>query len=253
MEKQVYRINQGSASTRRNSQGSTRKSPSRKRRHSRKSRRIRDLRIRVIAIAAVVLLVLVIIIVRIVANNKPTHLVIEERPELVVDILDYNEYSRPGIALEEINGIVIHYTANPGTTAEQNRDYFQSLSETGETYASSHFIIGQDGTIVQCIPTSEISYASNDRNWDTLSIECCYNNEDGSFEQATYDQLIYLVAWLCTEHDLDPATDVIRHYDVTGKECPLYYVENPDAWERLKQDVADYIEANAVKVEVEEE
>ena len=36
----------------------------------------------------------------------------------------------------------------------------------------------------------------------------------------------------------NPHTDVIRHYDVTGKECPLYYVRNPEAWETFKDDVA---------------
>ena len=30
-----------------------------------------------------------------------------------------NEYSRPGIALSEVNGVVVHYTGDPGTTAEQ--------------------------------------------------------------------------------------------------------------------------------------
>ena len=27
---------------------------------------------------------------------------------------------------------------------------------------------------------------------------------------------------------------VIRHYDVKGKLCPLYYVEHPEAWEQFK-------------------
>ena len=41
---------------------------------------------------------------------------------------------------------------------------------------------------------------------------------------------------------LDPAEDVIRHYDVTGKICPKYYVENEDAWLSFKQDVSTRIE-----------
>ena len=43
---------------------------------------------------------------------------IADRPDFSVELLDYNEYSRPGTALEKVNGIVVHYTANPGTTAE---------------------------------------------------------------------------------------------------------------------------------------
>ena len=60
---------------------------------------------------------------------------------LVQDILPVNEYSRPGIALSEVNGVVVHYTGNPGTTAEQNRSYYKNLAETKETYASSHFYL----------------------------------------------------------------------------------------------------------------
>ena len=37
---------------------------------------------------------------------------------------------------------------------------------------------------------------------------------------------------------------VIRHYDVTGKDCPKYYVENPDAWLRMKSDIAAQIQTD---------
>ena len=47
-----------------------------------------------------------------------------------------------------------------------------------------------------------------------------------------------LTAWLCGTFDLDAEADVIRHYDVSGKICPKYYVENPAAWETFKSDVS---------------
>ena len=165
----------------------------------------------------------------------------ENRPELDVELLTVKPYSRPGTALEKVNGIVIHYTANPGATAIANRNYFENLKDTHTTKASSHFVVGLEGEIVQCIPTAEIAYASNDRNSDTISIECCYKNEDGSFEQATYDSVIRLTAWLCEKFGLT-SEDVIRHYDVTGKLCPLYYVEHEDAWTQFKKDVDTYLQ-----------
>ena len=165
----------------------------------------------------------------------------ENRPELDVELLTVNPYSRPGTALEKVNGIVIHYTANPGATAIANRNYFENLKDTHTTKASSHFVVGLEGEIVQCIPTAEIAYASNDRNSDTISIESCYKNEDGSFEQATYDSVIKLTAWLCAKFGLT-SEDVIRHYDVTGKLCPLYYVEHEDAWAQFKKDVDTYLQ-----------
>lgn len=152
------------------------------------------------------------------------------------DYLTINPYSRPGTRLKNINGVVIHYTANPGTSAENNRSYFQGLAETKLTKASSHYIIGLDGEILQCIPLTEESYASNERNVDTVSIECCHPDETGEFNEKTYASLVSLTAALCEEFDLQEE-DVIRHYDVTKKECPLYYVKHEDAWQTLKQDI----------------
>ena len=43
--------------------------------------------------------------------------VIEEAPDFTVDLLTPNQYSRPQMALKEVKGIVVHYTANAGTTA----------------------------------------------------------------------------------------------------------------------------------------
>ena len=159
------------------------------------------------------------------------------------DYIPVNDWSRPGTPLEDINAVVIHYVGNPGTTARANRNYFASLSSGKEgTYASSHFVVGLEGEVVQCVPLTEVAYASNTRNGDTVSIEVCHPDETGEFSPVTYGRCVELAAWLCREFKLDPETDVIRHYDVTGKECPLYYVEHPEAWERLKADVAAELE-----------
>ena len=161
-------------------------------------------------------------------------------PEYVEkDYLTVNPYSRPGEPLEKINGVVIHYVGNPGTTAHANRNYFESLASGLEnTYASSHFIVGLEGEVIQCVPLTEIAYASNTRNGDTVSIEVCHPAETGEFSPVTYDRTVELTAWLCREFRLDPSQDVIRHYDVTGKECPRYYVEHPEAWDDFRADVA---------------
>lgn len=166
----------------------------------------------------------------------------EGAPPINVELLTPNEWSRPQIALEQIDGIVVHYTANPGSTAQQNHDYFEGLKDSQSTKASSHFIIGLDGEVIQCIPSSEWAYASNDRNRDTLSIECCHPDESGQFTDATYQSLVQLTGWLCHRFDLS-AEDVIRHYDVTGKDCPKYFVEHEDAWVQFRQDVQEYADS----------
>lgn len=161
---------------------------------------------------------------------------LEGAPPLDVQLLTVNEYSRPQIALNEIKGIVVHYTANPGSSAQENRNYFENLKDEQNTKASSHFIVGLEGEIIQCIPSSEISYASNDRNSDTLAIECCHPDETGQFNDATYQSLVRLTGYLCSRFRLT-SEDVIRHYDITGKICPKYFVEHEDSWEQFKKDV----------------
>ncbi len=173
-------------------------------------------------------------------------------PDYDVQLLDVNEYSRPGIPLEKVNGIVVHYTANPGTSAQNNRDYFQGLSVSGETSVSSHFVIGIEGELIQCVPCNEVAYASNDRNSDTISIECCIPDETGKFTDSTYKTLVHLTAWLMGRYGLN-SSDVIRHYDVTGKNCPKYFVEYPSAWEQFKKDVNSYIDSYGTREPIEEE
>lgn len=166
---------------------------------------------------------------------------IAESPEFSVRLLEINEYSRPGTSIDEVKGIVVHYTANPGTTARQNRDYFNGLKDSHETYASSHFVIGIAGEILQCIPCNEIAYASNERNHDTISIECCIPDDTGKFTDETYEALIELTTWLMGRYELN-VEDVIRHYDVTGKSCPKYFVEHEYAWEQFHEDLYSYID-----------
>lgn len=165
------------------------------------------------------------------------------KPDIDVELLTPNPYSRPQTPTDGIKGIVVHYTANPGSTAIQNRNYFEGLKDSHETYASSNFIVGIDGEIVQCIPTNEVAYASNNRNHDTVSIETCHPDATGKFTDATYDSLVHLVGWLCIYLEVSP-DQVIRHYDVTGKSCPLYFVEHKDAWEDFKGDVRSWVEKN---------
>lgn len=162
------------------------------------------------------------------------------KPVITEDFLTVNPYSRPAEPLDGVKNIFVHYTANKNTSARQNRSYFENLGITGETSASAHFIIGYDGEIIQCLPLDEIGYAVKTRNYDSISIECCYRDDNGKFTDATYQSLLQLTAWLLKEYKLAP-NDVLRHYDVGGKKCPLYFVEHEDSWEQFRQDLTDYI------------
>lgn len=157
-----------------------------------------------------------------------------------------NKYSRPQTALKRVTKIAVHYVGNPNTTAKNNRDFFEGLktqiADKTNTYrlnadgsymmyngqrvklrwVSAHFVIGLGGEIIQCIPTSEISYCTNSANNYSISIECCHPDSTGKFTAATEQALAELCAYLCGLFGLT-AEDIIRHYDVTGKQCPLYW------------------------------
>ena len=165
-------------------------------------------------------------------------------PDLPIseEFLTVNSYSRPGLALTTTpKYIVIHYTANPGSTAEQNRNYFENLKDTGQTYASAQFVVGLDGEIIQCVPCNEMAYCSNSYNEFCISIEMCHPDDTGNFNDATYNNCVYLVAQLMNYYNMD-MDSLIRHYDVTGKNCPKYFVEHEDRWEVFKGFVEEYRE-----------
>lgn len=168
---------------------------------------------------------------------------VEKAEELIlpdwvdVQLINIHSTARTGIKLTDIKNIVIHYVGNPGTTAQNNRDYFNKT----DTSVSSHFVVGLEGEVIQCVPLYEKSAASNERNKDTISIEVCHPDKSGKFNNKTYSSLIKLTAYLCNEFSLDE-TEVIRHYDITEKICPKYYVENGDAWEQMKNDIKECLD-----------
>lgn len=128
---------------------------------------------------------------------------------------------------------MIHYVGNPGTTARQNRNWYANP----ESEVSSHFLVGLEGEVIQCVPLYEKSAASNHRNRDTISIEVCHPDKSGKFNDETYAALVELTAWLLETCGLD-VDNIIRHYDITGKQCPKYYVINEDSWDAFKADVS---------------
>ena len=172
--------------------------------------------------------------------------------ELINKLLTINPYSRSGEKQGNIEYIIIHYVGNPNTSAIANRNYFNNLANTHLTYASSQYIVGLNGEIIQCIPDDEVAFHSGSyaMNRKSIGIEVCHPDWEGKFNNKTYKSLIELCAYLCKKYDI-PVSHIIRHYDVTGKDCPLYYVKNPNEWDKLKLDVQKEINGEDVKPEPE--
>ena len=156
--------------------------------------------------------------------------------EIQQKLLTVNQYSRPGTKLKQVKNIVVHWVGNANSTAIANRNYFESLKER-KSFASSHYIIGLQGEIIRCVPENEIAYHANNANSYSIGIDVCHPDWQGKFSETTYKSLISLLADLCKRYNLEPTKAIIRHYDVTKKLCPKYYVENNGAWLQVKQDV----------------
>ena len=208
----------------------------RKRRVRRRRRRRKALILITLELAALVLIITFAIKFFTCNNKNVDRLEVARETEIPdwieVQLIDEGNPSRTGLKLDGVNNIVVHYVGNPQTTAQQNRNFYNQE----DSNVCSHFVVGMDGEIIMCVPLEERSSASNHRNHDTISIEVCHPDETGEFTDESYESLVKLVDWLLDQFALEPE-DVIRHYDITGKECPLYYVEHPDAWDAFIDDL----------------
>ena len=163
-------------------------------------------------------------------------------------------HCRPYRKLERITAIIIHWTANTrrGAGAMANRNYFSSSPKTLEgkpIYASAHFCV-DSVSIVQCLPEDEVGYhvgsskpykpegirikgSSSSPNNVTIGIEMCVN-EDGDFN-ITRQQTILLTRYLTEKYSIT-RQNVLRHFDIPGKDCPKMMLDN-NIWNQFLDEV----------------
>lgn len=135
-----------------------------------------------------------------------------------------------------IEYIVIHYTANNGDTAKNNADYF---SRTPNLSASAHYFVDEN-EIWQSVQDKDTAWHCGGstyihkscRNANSVGIELC-SRKDASgkyyFKNEVVERAIALIKDLMKKYNI-PATNVIRHYDVTGKICPEPMVYDEKKW-----------------------
>lgn len=164
-----------------------------------------------------------------------------------------NEWSRPCTKRNKTTKIAVHYCGNAGSTAKNNRDYFENLRINHSRYVSSNYIVGLEGEVICCVPDEEIAYCTNQANSYSVSIETCHPKDDGVFNDKTYVSLCELCAFLLKKYNLT-IDDLIRHYDVTAKTCPLDWsptkyqsvaIANAK-WQTFKNDVKTVLNGGTV-------
>lgn len=154
--------------------------------------------------------------------------------------------------ISRIKYIVIHYVGATGG-AEANCKYYAN----NKLNASAHYFVGFDGEIWQSVEDKNIAWSVGGSkypntkggkyygictNSNSLSIEMCVRKNGNSwyFEDKTVNSTIELTKYLMEKYNID-SEHVIRHYDVTGKECPYPYVYNntKHTWEDFKKSLEE--------------
>lgn len=151
-------------------------------------------------------------------------------------LLTPNKYSRPGTKLDGVKGVVIHWTANEnaGADADANIRFFENRKYGRTGYGSAHYFVDSE-KIMRCLPESEMAYHVGATSYKTsrfgsypnnctLGVEMCVNS-DGNFK-VVYDQTVELTAMLMKKYKLNVDTELVRHFDVTGKNCPAMFTSN---------------------------
>lgn len=163
-------------------------------------------------------------------------------------------HGRTGTALTP-KGVVLHYVGNPNSTAENNRSWFENGA--GGAHTSAHYIVGLQGETLRLIPETERaqhagkSYGAKwgemakTNNSRYIGIEVCHPDSTGKFNDNTYASLVELVADICKRYGFNPEKDVVRHYDITGKACPLYYVNRQCEWVQLLNEINTVVGGNS--------
>ena len=141
---------------------------------------------------------------------------------------------------QPVRYIVLHYTANNGDTARNNCDYYHRV---GGLQASAHYFCDEHGamqSVRECDTAwhcgARAYWHPECRNGNSIGIEMCSRKRaDGSYyilpetvaNAATLAKDIMQRYGIDTEH-------VVRHYDVTGKRCPMPWVDDPAQWYDFK-------------------
>lgn len=139
--------------------------------------------------------------------------------------------------------IVMHYTANNGDTARNNCDYYHRV---GGLQASAHYFVDEHGamqsvregdTAWHCGAEAGQRYWHPEcRNGNSIGIEMCSRKRaDGSYYilPETVANAAALAKDIMQRYGID-TEHVVRHYDVTGKRCPMPWVDDPAQWAAFK-------------------
>lgn len=147
----------------------------------------------------------------------------------------------------QIRYLIYHFTSNDGDTDEGNAAYFAN----NIVKASAHYF-ADDDSVTQSVPDLRIAYAVGGNlytdvartgggkmygkitNTNSISIEMCDTVRNGVVlaTEATLANALAIGRVLMERYNI-PLSNVYRHFDVTGKHCPRYFMDDAK-WEAFK-------------------
>lgn len=170
-----------------------------------------------------------------------------------------------------IKYLVYHYTANDGDTDENNAKYFHN----NVVKASAHRFVDDDSVTIS-VPDNYVAwhcggglqgsnghtYYKKCTNTNSIGIEMCDTIRNGKYEVTpkTRSNAIALGKELVKKYGIKKE-NVIRHHDVTGKNCPAYFVKDEEAWIKFRNEIFEtenkefktyYIKVNTKSLNVRE-
>ncbi len=151
--------------------------------------------------------------------------------------------------IEPISYLVVHYVGATGS-AQGNAKYFHT-HHASSLNASAHFFVGraaEGGAVYQSVSVADTAWHCGAkqyrhplcRNCNSIGVElCCHKDGRGEwyFDPETVAAAQTLCRSLMAQYHI-PLDHVLRHYDVTGKDCPAPFVADPAAWQAFLKALA---------------
>ena len=165
------------------------------------------------------------------------------KPKMINVTTPLGKYATSGKKRAKTTKIAWHYTGKADCSGKNTvYNWFLPIAQGKiKSYASAHFVCDLDGTIYSMISMPYVAYTTNSANSYSIGIECATTGSDDHYTDKEYVSMVKLGAWLAQYYGLDPRNDFIRHYDVTKKVCPRYFVNNSAKWKQFKLDCYNYM------------
>ena len=157
---------------------------------------------------------------------------------------------------DRIKFIVVHYTANNGDTASGNLNYFAN----NIVKASAHYFVDEK-EVCQSVKEEDTAYHCGAktykhkvcRNSNSIGIEMCSRKDNyGNYyiKAETIERAVDLIKVLMRKYGIS-SKNILRHYDVTGKNCPAPFVENETLWKAFLKKIAEAdMEVKTIKIKI---